>query len=350
MRRRVLLIGCDDLVAHEGHSVQDAVALREDILPGREGGIVDVGRHQSVERRLAVGEEVDGVSVRLDRAARILHVGRNPDEFSVRNTQVFDIEIVPEIGSVFVEEGHRLLFIGVQKIEPQRFVRVLVVYGIFALRGADLVVEYLVALVFDREFMPLLGNAVGAVEEAVPQPGGAGEFGPFDVVFQQRAGLHVHHVEFLPVASAAGDTVCHQTAVLVEIGALERDRAVVREFVRIEEDALLPVRRIHFVQDALVLQAVVAVDVPFPVASVAGNADFLVIAHFLEPGEHFTPEGNSLEVMVGNLVLGLHPRGRLGRIVIFQPSVRVRDLRSEIGVHGIVFPRRGKFGRACADH
>ena len=209
-------------------------------------------------------------------------------------------------------------------------------------------VEDLVALVLHGELVPFLGDAVGAVEEAVALPGRSGELGPLDVVFQQFAGLHVHYVELLPVAAAARDAVGNQAAVFVERNALEGDGAVLAELVGVEEDARLAVGGVHFVKNALVLKTVVAVDVPFAVLVAAWYAYLLIVDHLGEAGQQFAAERNLVQVMGGVLVLGGYPGGRLFRVVVFQPAVRVCHFRSEVVVNSVVFPCNGHLGCAGA--
>ena len=100
MRGGILHIGGDDLVADEGHTVQHAVALGDDVLPSGVGRVLDIRRHQPVQGRLAVGQQIDGVAVRFDRIAGILHIRGNLYELPVRDPQVHHIEVVPHVGPV----------------------------------------------------------------------------------------------------------------------------------------------------------------------------------------------------------------------------------------------------------
>src|SRR6185295_18038326 len=66
---------------------------------------------------------------------------------------------------------------------------------------------------------------------------------------------HVADVDLLPVAAAAGEAVPEQRSVLGGRRAHEGDRTVGAERIGVEQDALLPVEALPYVEDRLVLEA-----------------------------------------------------------------------------------------------
>ena len=121
-------------------------------------------------------------------------------------------------------------------------------------------------LVLAAELMAIPFRAVvSTVVESVAAPGGSGELGPLYMVFKQASVLHVHHENLFPVTAAAGNHVCHILAVIAEIRAFERHRAVFAESVWIQKDAGLATEFVHLVEDALILQAVILVKIPLAV-------------------------------------------------------------------------------------
>ena len=188
----------------------------------------------------------------------------------------------------------------------------------------------------------LSGSIVGAVEEAVSLPGGPGELRPFDMVREQFAGGGVHHVELLPVASAAGNAVGRILAVVAEIHALEGHGAVFAEGVGVQEHARLPVRRILLIEHALVLQAVVLIKIPFAVGAAHGSAHLLIVTDLLEALQQLGAERNMSKVVRSRTVLGFDPGRSLVGTVIFQPAVRVGHLGAEIVVGSGVLAGLGR--------
>ena len=77
-----------------------------------------------------------------------------------------------------------------------------------------------------------------------------------------------------------------------------------------------------------------------------GNANLLIVGHFLEALQEFLTAREALEVVVRHLVLGLHPRGCFFGGIVLQPAVRVRNLCAEICVYSVVFARYHRLGRA----
>ncbi len=139
----------------------------------------------------------------------------------------------------------------------QGFVAVFVDQCVLALGCSEAVVVHAVVFVGVGVFLSGFGAVVGRVVETVAMPFRAGEFGPFDVVGQQFAGLGIHHIYLGPVASAAGYGVCRFASVLAERKAGHRHGAVIGEGVGVDEHFGSAADAVHAVHDALVAGAVV---------------------------------------------------------------------------------------------
>ena len=111
----------------------------------------------------------------------------------------------------------------------------------------------LVNFVLRAKLFAFFGGIVSTVIEAVATPLCASKLRPFYVVGQQFARCNVLHVYFLPVATAARDNVSHVFSIFREACALQRNSAVVAQFVRIEELTERSSQLVHLVKNALIL-------------------------------------------------------------------------------------------------
>ncbi len=196
-------------------------------------------------------------------------------------------------------------------------------------------VEELVVEVQRLELGAGLGLLVAAIEKAlvVLGPGGVGELGPLQLVGQLPAGGDFQDVPDRPVAAGLRAAVGQVLAVVAEAHFAQRDRAVFRPGVGVDQDPRLGLERFGDVEHGLVLQAVVLEE------EVA--AAFLHVGRVLGEVPEFGQAaadrlalGDRGQVGLGEPVLGLDPLGHLGRVanVVFQPAVRVFDLRAVVGV------------------
>ena len=84
------------------------------------------------------------------------------------------------------------------------------------------------------------------------------------MVREQLFGRHIHHVDLLPVGTAALDGVSHVFAVVRETHTAKRDSAVVRQFVRVQQHLWLAVESVLHIIHTLVLQAIILAVEIFP--------------------------------------------------------------------------------------
>ena len=226
-------------------------------------------------------------------------------------------------------------------MEVERMLLVLKCEGIAALGGTELMIIDAVVLVGIGEFFSCHGTVVGAVEEAILAPGGVGEFGPFDMVVEQTAGLGVEHIYFGPVGTAARDGICHVAAVVAHRGAGKGYGAVVAQRVRIEEHFLFASDGfVGAIKYGLIFQSVVAEEI---IAAVGAQEWGTLLHIVVEVGDALaesTAEGDFREIIFCKRTLLLYPGESFGRSIVFERAIRVGDFLTEIEVDSI----------ACGSH
>lgn len=219
-----------------------------------------------------------------------------------------------------------------------------------ALRGEDhLVLTFLRAEEVEKdvksaglalELLTRLRTARRAVEEArgVGEPCGRRELGPLDHIGQKRLLIDVEDPPGQPVRARVCGRVGEEPPVRRRHGVDERDSAVIRERVRVDEYLSVSARAVHDVEDRLWLEAGVAVLEP-PSASLEGNAEPWVVPQLVDATCDLLAAGDGLEPRVGEAILGFDEASRLLRRRVLEPpewigdglAVVVIDLRAERG-------------------
>ena len=146
--------------------------------------------------------------------------------------------------------------------------------------------------------------------------------------------------ELPPVGARFGKPVGEQRAVFSERRHSDARRAVVGEFVRVEEHfpaGRVLARRLDPVEDVLVLEPVVGPHEPL-LAEAEGGALPRVVLEFEKAGPDRLPSGKRAEVFEGDLVLGVHPFEDLGRLVVLEPAVGVLHADSVKFLGDVVLP------------
>src|SRR5262249_13592229 len=102
----------------------------------------------------------------------------------------------------------------------------------------------------------------------------------------------------------------------------------------IEQYTWLAIQLINGVENILVLQAII-LGKKVTAASLLGYRVAFEVPEFGKPRLNGVAFSNLIQIIEGQLVLGLDPRFCIGRIKVLQPTVRVGDLRAMIIVdHG----------------
>ncbi len=107
-------------------------------------------------------------------------------------------------------------------------------------------------------------------------------------------------------------------------------RAIVGEGVGIEENFGSAAERIHAIDHALILEAIILVIIVFPILSFRRETGLGVIVEMSEAFAYLLTERNLREIVFSHLVFSLHPfeRGRSG--VVFKRTVRIGHDCAEI--------------------
>ncbi len=141
--------------------------------------------------------------------------------------------------------------------------------------------EHLVVLVDRRLLLALFRCRVAAVEEAVTVPRGAGHLHPFDRIRQGLFRGELHHLQLLPVRTAAGDAVDGVLRVFGRHERGERDR--ISPGVGIDQHLGRAAHPLLDVENALVLQPTVLSEEHVWSLSTRGRV-LLVVVELLDAG------------------------------------------------------------------
>ena len=210
---------------------------------------------------------------------------------------------------------------------PLLLVRTLVDQLILALPVAQPVVVDLVKVVRSPEGLALLWLVEPAVAEslAIHRPVCPGEFAPADVVGLIVARRDLAHAPLLPIRSRRRQAVGEEFSILAHRVAGQRDRAVLGELVRVEQDLL---RRARFVltpvEHRLILQAGLARIDDAP-AIAPRHADLVVIPDRLEALLDALAAGQFRQVSLRELRLRGDPRPGLSGVDLLEPAIRVSN-------------------------
>ena len=194
---------------------------------------------------------------------------------------------------------------------------------------------HLLHLVLGRSLLALLRSVISAIVEAVAQPVGTRKLCPYYMVGEQLARFDVHHVNLLPVASAAGYDIGKIASVVGKRDILQSHRTVVAQLVGIEKHTLLAAQTVHLVEHGLVLHTVVLVNIPFAVL-LKRRIHLLVVHHLLQSPEILVALRNLRQISIRHPVFCLYPCRRGSTRVVLQRAERVSHLHSEILIHSSV--------------
>ncbi len=150
-------------------------------------------------------------------------------------------------------------------------------------------------------------------------------------VGQILARRHIAKMPAAPVGAAVGQAVRQQLAVGTGNEFAERHRRIAAELVRIEQHSRHRIERLGHVQDALVLQAVIAQE-EVATAALARHVVTLVVPQLGQPLLDFFARRNGFEKWLRHLVLGADPVRDLGRADRFEPAIGIVHAHAMIGV------------------
>ena len=255
-RPRVFQVRCDEQVMHEANA-------RKRVLPVRDylavtGGLRPAYVHldKPPSWRVAIRLEVEQRPVGPDEAVLVLEVR---DEVRRSRVRLLQVSIDDPVLAVrpFPDRDHEVSpVVGHARAEPPlRMVGRLVHEDVLRLRCPDAVIAELLVQVHVLVGVTFGRRVVATVEEAtsVLGPCRPAELHPSHFVAQDVPRLRLHHAPRMPIRTSLRDPVRHVATVVAEARARERDRAVVRPRVRVDEHPPFALESVVRVQHALIL-------------------------------------------------------------------------------------------------
>ncbi len=348
---RILQVRQHQPIADPACLLQRVVRLGDELVRSALGGSPETHLHHAAARcslvraevelgPLAADEGVLGLEA-LDELGEIGRRGRLRSELRdehrvllVRALRHREDEVPVVVGHGDVE--HPLLLVGLLEHEDVRRL----------LGPGAVVVDLLEIGGGGRPIRGRLGEPRVEEPAAVLPPRSVGELRPLDAIGEILRGPDVAHVELAPVGASARQPVREELAVPAHGRERGRDGSVRGELVRIEQDARRCAWPVHHVEDRLILQAP-ALGVHDATAVLLGDAEPLVLEELAEPLHDAGALRDGRQVAVRELVLRVDPCASRGRVVLFQPAVRVFDLHAVVVVHGAAARCRRVRVRRC---
>ena len=233
----------DETVSDDARGEKGVLALGHDLQPVRGIRSLDVDGDHAVARRVVVGQEIKTRSVVSEEAVVSIEFVQNGDDLPVEAgafgpPQAQDVDAVPLVDAL-ADREHRVAAI-VGNLRAHQAVRKLgtcVDQRVGVLGGAERVVPDGHVLVDAALRGVGVRLGIAAVEEApvVMGPGSLRVLDPAQVVVELLAAVHLHHVELPPVGARFREPVGEERAVFGERRHSHAGRAVLGEFVRIEQ-------------------------------------------------------------------------------------------------------------------
>ncbi len=143
----ILAIGENHLSVDDLHIIQHVLLFTNQLLPVTDTRFTDVCRHDAVLRGVQVGEQVNLVTICMERRISVLHVCRHLDKLTVGFAEVTDKQHIAGTGTVLVKEHHRFLVVGGTGIETLGIGSILIEQHILRLRCPYLMIVNLMPLV-----------------------------------------------------------------------------------------------------------------------------------------------------------------------------------------------------------
>ena len=192
---------------------------------------------------------------------------------------------------------------------------------------------------------PVLGvlrwSVVAAVVEPFARvvPRDSREFYVADEIVEICAVFDASNADLLPIRTGVRDSIGQVAPVAAHRILRRRDRAVLGEFVGVEQHARIRVECFGGVENAVVLEAgLLRVEVPSSLDP--WNAVLIEVPERRHaPAKHLAVGARGEEAF-RDLVLRIDPRTRLGGVGVFEPTVRVRHFDAVQNVDDVALARR----------
>ena len=185
------------------------------------------------------------------------------------------------------------------------------------------------------ELLLLRGCRIPAVIEsrAISCPVQCRELEPFKTILEDFAGVDIQNPARSPVRAPILDEIGNMCSIRAGVGGRQRNRAIIRPGVRIDEQLSLGIKRCLHENDVLVLQTIVIV-IEVAVTFFCRQTESLVVPQFRHAIRNQCSLRNRRQVGESNVVLCGHPVSDILALanIILQPTERIRHFGAMIVV------------------
>ncbi len=199
----ILQVACKNFPADKRNTGHDFFLFRNNDRPVFLCRLIDVDFDQALLGGAFVGHHKQLVANVVNHIVTVVKCRDDVNEFGSWLGQIFDFQCIV-IGGTFAQKQQKEAFIlGSPSINTTfRMGWILINQLILALICAELVEIDLLIFVFRGKLFVGFGFGKSAVKKAIPLPGCALEFDPFQVIGDFFAFVHVHDKKFVPVRAA----------------------------------------------------------------------------------------------------------------------------------------------------
>ena len=150
--------------------------------------------------------------------------------------------------------------------------------------------------------------------------------------------MDVAYFPRLPIRTRRRQSISHQLGVVRNSQATESNRAILCQFVGVQQFAWFFFQIARDIKDALVLQSGVAGN-EIALLLLKWDTKFFVVPQFRDPLLNRIALGNRAQKIKRDFVFRLNPGARLQRIRILEPAIGVGDFGPVIIIHLVAFAR-----------
>ena len=328
-----------EVVARHTHRFEQRIALGDNIVLFARS---EIYTHEAIVCSVVVGHNHRLIVVAIEQIVVVLETLEQGAPLALRGALVEQLRT-----RCTCRRGNKLplaVFALAAMVVVERVLLILKNQNILLLRSAKAVeIDLLVGVLSRIHTIALLRGIVGTVIEAttIASPRSTRELHPLDMIGKGFHSLGIENKNLHPIRACRGERIGEVATIFGKCSRIECHRAIFREGVGVEKYLLLGVREVALaVDDALILQTAVAGDV-VPLATLCRCALRWVVPQLLQSLTNSLALWERVEIAESNLILRLHPLGCALRVVIFEPTIRVGNLRSMVVIY---HPLTGCFG------
>ena len=347
----------DKRVVDDLRTLDHIRSLWDELSPLTRFGAAHVDGDDTAARGSVVGLKVKDRASVSHESVRGIEIVEQPDHrrLESRMLRIAEVLIVDAIAAVGPEpdgvDGVASVGADFHGKAPVGMIGPFVDQPVGRLIGAELVViDFLVVVDLEQRIGAGRRLGIAAVEKpgAVMRPRRARELDPLEMIAAVLLRRYIPDPKFLPVRSAARRAVDQRAPVFGEREDRERDRAVGREGVGIEQDRGLRRQGALRIQHRLVLQSRV-LEEEVAATLLERRAVFRIVPQLGETAPDPLAFRDLLKVCERDAILCLHPGARLGRVHILEPAIGVGNSGAVVIIDHVTLVRR-RIGERLSEH